>query len=252
MNKFSIGVITAVVTASVMICVAIQHGAGARLRRQDEAIRQRAEQLTELSAENDRLSNLILQVKNSGTLSKEQLTDLLSLRNEVRQLRENGTVKARLQETNARLREVEAKAKRRLAEAQVAPNYWPKEQLAYAGYSDPESCMKSILTAMRDSDVSSWRQSCTTEAVAQLEKEWKEHGISEAGQEAEIKAMGDMLVAPSSGFRILDQKMSSPDEAVVNLSFDGEGAARKFVLRKVGDEWKVHDLLTAGQEQPTR
>ena len=243
MNKFSIALITVAVAASVTVCLAIQHGARTRLREQNEAMRQRAEQLTELSAENESLSNLILQVQNSGTLSKEQLTELLRLRSEVAQLRENGPVAAQLQETNARLRAIEAKAQKQLAEAQAAPNYWPKEQLAYAGYADPASCMKSMLTAMRDGDLGSWRQSCTPEAVAQLEKEWKAHGISGAAQEAEIKAMADMLIAPSSGFHILDQKMTSPDEAVVNLSFDGEGAERKFVLRRVGDEWKIHELL---------
>ncbi len=249
MNRISIALITVAVAASVTVCLAIQHGVGARLREQNDAMRQGAEQLTELSAQNESLSNLVLQVKNPEALSKEQLTELLRLRSEVAQLRVNGAVKAQLEQTNARLRAVEAKAQRQLAEAQAAPNYWPKEQLAYAGYADPASCIRSMLTAMRDHDLGSWRQSCTPEANADLEKEWKAHGISADREEAEIRAMADMLISPSSGFHILDQKMTSPNEAVVNLSFDGEGTARKFVLRKVGEEWKLHDMLVAGQER---
>jgi hypothetical protein len=175
---------------------------------------------------------------------------LLKLRNEAGQLRQSGIVKAQLQETNAQLRAVEAKAEKQLAEAQSAPNYWPKDQLAYAGYSDPESSMKSLLAAMNSGDVTSWRQSCTPEAIAQLESEWKKHGLSEAQQNAQLKAMADNLMSSASGFHILDQKMISPDEAIINLSFDGEGTTRKFVLRKVGTEWKFHDLILAGQPEP--
>jgi hypothetical protein len=173
------------------------------------------------------------------------------LRNEVGQLRQSGIVKAQLQETNAQLRAVEAKAEKQLTEAQSAPNYWPKDQLVYAGYSDPESAMKSLLAAMNSGDVSSWRQSCTPEAIAQLENEWQKHGLSEAQQQAELKGMADTMMSSASGFHILDQKTISPDETIINLSFDGEGTVRKFVLKKIGNEWKFHDLILANQPDPS-
>jgi hypothetical protein len=236
--------------ASATICLAIQRHSHARLNKQNERMSQQSGQLIQMSDENEHLSNLISRVKSSQTLSKEQLTELLRLRNEVGQLRESGTFKAQLQETNAQLRAVEAKAEKQLAEAQSAPNYWPKDQLAYAGYSDPESSMKSLLAAMNSGDLASWRQSCTPEAIAQLESEWQQHGLSETQQKAQIKAMADMLMSSASGFHILDQKMIFPDEAMINLSFDGEGTARKFVLKKIGNEWKFHDLILAGQPDP--
>jgi hypothetical protein len=100
---------------------------------------------------------------------------------------------------------------------------------------------------MNSGNLVSWRASCTPEAMAGLENEWKQHGLSPAQQEAEIKSMADMLISPSVGFHILDQQLTSPDRAVINLSFDGEGKARKFVLKKVGNEWKFHDLILDGQ-----
>jgi hypothetical protein len=251
MNKFRFGVVAAMAFASATICVAIQRHSHARLSQQNESMSQQSGQLMQMSAENERLSNLISRVKSSQTLSREQLTELLRLRNEVRQLRQSGIVKAQLQETNAQLRAVEAKAEKQLAEAQSAPNYWPKDQLVYAGYSDPESAMKSLLAAMNSGDLTSWRLSCTPEAIAQLENEWQKHGLSEAQQKAEIKAMADMMMSSASGFHILDQKTTSPDETIINLSFDGEGTARKFVLRKVGNEWKFHDLILANQPDPS-
>lgn len=250
MNKFRFGVVAAMALASATICLAIQRHSHARVSEQNERISQQSGQLMQISAENERLSNLISRVGSSQTLSKEQLAELLRLRNEVEQLRQSGTVKVQLQETNAQLRAIEAKAERQLAEAQSASNYWPKDQLAYAGYSDPESSMKSLLAAMNSGDLTEWRQSCTPEAVAQLESKWQKQGLSEAQQKEEIKAMADMLMSSASGFHILDQKITSPDETTINLSFDGEGTARKFVLRKVGNEWKFHALILAGQQEP--
>jgi hypothetical protein len=251
MNKFRVGVIAAIAFASATICLAIQRHSHARLSEQNESMSQQSGQLMQISAENERLSNLISRVKSSQILSKEDLTELLKLRNEVGQLRQSGIVKAQLQETNAQLRAVEAKAEKQLAEAQSAPNYWPKDQLVYSGYSDPESAMKSLLAAMNGGDLASWRQSCTPEAIAQLENEWQKHGLSDAQQKTELKGMADMLMSSASGFHILDQKTTSPDETVINLSFDAEGTARKFVLRKVGNEWKFHDLILASQPDPS-
>ncbi len=247
MNRFKIAIIGAIAAVSVTISVAIQHHAGIQLRERNEWLRQRAEELAQLSAENERLSRLVSRMNTSQPLSQEQLMELLRLRNEVGRLRRSGTEKVRLEATNAGLRAVESQAEQQLAEAQAAPNYWPKNQLSYAGYADPESALKSLLAAMNSGNMDSWRASCTPEAITNLEKEWKQHGLSPAQQEAEIKAMADMLISPSAGFHILDQQLTSPDQAVINLSFDGEGRTRKFVLKKVGNEWKFHDLILAGQ-----
>ncbi|HEY3864046.1 MAG TPA: hypothetical protein VGO59_19415 [Verrucomicrobiae bacterium] len=248
MNKFTIAAVLAIVTASAAISFAIQRQAGARMRGQTETMRQQSEQSAQLSAENGRLSNLMAGLKSSQRLSKEQLAGLLKLRDEIGRLRQNGKIKTQLQETNARLRAIAARSEKQLAEAQAEPNYWPKDQLAYAGYSDPESSMKSMLAAMNSGDVASWRQSCTPEAIAQLTREWQERGLTEAQQDAEVKLMAGMLMSSASGFHIIGEETAAPDEMTINLSFDGEGKARKFVLRKIGNEWKFHDLIMAGQE----
>ena len=110
--------------------------------------------------------------------------------------------------------------------------------------------MKSLLWAMKSSDLNSWQTSCTPEARAKMEKEWDKHGKSETERIAEMRAMADALLSGSSGFRILDQKSTTPDMAIINLSFVGEGQARKFVLKKIDNEWKFHDLIFAGQKEP--
>jgi hypothetical protein len=47
---------------------------------------------------------------------------------------------------------------------------------------------------------------------------------------------------PSIGFHILDKQVTSPDEVILNLSCDGEGKVRKFVMKRVGNEWKAADV----------
>jgi hypothetical protein len=249
MNKFKIAIVAIIVAASAAVSITIQHRAQIKLREQSESLRQQADEVAQVSAENERLSNLIGSVKSPRPLSREQLTELLRLRSEVGQLRNLATIRPKLQETNAQLRATEANIEKQLAEAQAAPNYWPKDQLTFAGYSNPESALKSMLAAMVSGDVSSWRQSCTPEALGELNKEWEAHGLSETQQEAEVERMAAMLVSSSAGFHILDEQMPSPDEAIVNLSFDGEGTARKFVLKQVGSEWKFRKLIFAGEPE---
>jgi hypothetical protein len=157
-----------------------------------------------------------------------------------------------LQANNARLKGIEAKAKQQLAEAQAAPNYWARDQLSFAGYADPESTMRSLLWFMHSGDVSAWRTVCTPEALAGMEAEWNRHRKTEAQRVAEMKAMGLGLVSRSVGFHVVDRTMTSPTEAVVNLSFDGEGKTRKFVLHRIENEWKFHQMIFAGEEQRGR
>lgn len=250
MNKFKIGAISVVVVVSAIGTVAIQRRAAVHLRGQTELLQHQAEVAGRLSAENERLSNLVATVKSSNSLFREQLTELLNLRNEVGQLRRVKAEKPRLQADNAKLRARAEQTAKQLAEAQALPNYWPKDQLAYAGYGDPESALKSILAAMNNGDVSAWRTMLTPEALAEMQKEMAKHGLSEAQEEAQMKAIAATLVSPSAGFHILDETMPTPDQAVINLSFDGEGVARKFVLKQVQNQWMFQDLLVAGQQLP--
>jgi hypothetical protein len=248
MTKFKLGFVGVIVIAGIAVSLAIQHHANTHALQRDESLRAQAEVVAKLSEENQRLSNLVEQTKNVRPLSQDQLRELLRLRGQIGQLRQTGVEKSQLAAKNARLKAAAEESKKQMAEDQAAPNYWPKDQLTFAGYADPESAMKSMLWAMKTGDVNSWRASCTPEAVAKLEKEWDKHGKSETERAAEMKAMGDAFMSSAAGFRILDQEMPSPDEARINLSFAVEGKARKFVLRRIGNEWKFHDMIFAGQE----
>src|SRR5438309_2064300 len=80
MPELKTGIISAVVAASVATPLVMQHHAQVKLREENQSLRQQVEGLT---AENDRLSNLLTQASRSGSLPKEQLSELMKLRGEI-------------------------------------------------------------------------------------------------------------------------------------------------------------------------
>jgi RNA polymerase sigma factor (sigma-70 family) len=90
----------AVLIAGVAVPLLVQHQAQARLRDGDEALRQRAGQLSRLIAENERLAVLAA----NASLSTQQLNDLQKLRAEIGPLRQQANEVAQLQQENRRLR----------------------------------------------------------------------------------------------------------------------------------------------------
>src|SRR5439155_18842192 len=86
-TKLKTGVISAIVVASVVMPLVVQHQAQAILTGQHEALRQRASQLAGLQAEKERLANLVAQGKSSRAVPDEEFTEVLRLRGAVGRMR---------------------------------------------------------------------------------------------------------------------------------------------------------------------
>jgi RNA polymerase sigma factor (sigma-70 family) len=99
LTKIKLGLLSAVVVAGLTTPLVLQHQSQARLREENAGLRQQLEQMTHVSAENERLSNLVAQAERPQTLSSQQLSELLRLRGEVGGLRRQLT-----QATNAPVR----------------------------------------------------------------------------------------------------------------------------------------------------
>lgn len=95
-TKLKAGLISAIVVASVVAPLVVQHQAQARLHHQEEALRRQTDQLAKLQGENTGLSNLLTRAENSPTLPKEQSNEVLRLRGEV------GRLQAAVQELRGR------------------------------------------------------------------------------------------------------------------------------------------------------
>jgi hypothetical protein len=220
-----------------------------KLGEHAEASRHQAEQIAEWSAENERLSNEVARAKVAQSLTPEELSELLRLRGQVGRLRQSDMEEAQLQATNERLRAARAAWEKQVADARVAPSFWAKDQLAFAGYAEPEATLQSVLWAMNSGDVKSylagWASGDNVNVLLEGELRDKDETELAAGR----KSLAATL-APSIGFHILDKIAKSPDQVILNLSFDGEGKARKIVVQKIGNEWKLTDILRPGQDEP--
>jgi hypothetical protein len=246
MKKLGLASIGILLTAGIIVSLMIHRRAEAGLTERREAFARQAVQVEEMAAANARLSAIVA-AQPDAVSTPEAVGQLLRLRSEVGQLRKLSGEQARLRAVTQHVSTRESKAQHHLAEAQMAANYWPKEQLSFAGYADPESAMRSMLWMLHSGQMDSWQAICTPEAKAQLERQWEKRGLSQAARDAELKLMADFLMSRSSGFHIVEQKATAPEETVIQLSFDGEDRVRKFVLRKGGNEWKFHNLLLSGQ-----
>ena len=99
MTKLKIGLISALVVAGVATPLIIQRQTQVSLREENQALRQQTEetalQLSQLSAENLRLSNLISQAGGSGSSQNGSSNELLKLRAEVTRLRQEQRASSR-------------------------------------------------------------------------------------------------------------------------------------------------------------
>jgi len=236
MTRSSLAVISAIVVAGGVICRNIQHQADARLRETSGTSHELAGQLAQLQEDNLRLSNQIAQRKPVASLPGDQFRELLRLRGEVGRLRGDRSETDQLRATNRRLMAT-------LAGSERAPTNqvrWANDQLAFAGCADPESAMVSTLWAFSSSDPKSNLALLTTSEKARLEEAGKSEEVA-----AQYRKIGEMLYPPTTtGISLVGKTLNSPDEAVVDLYYEGESKTRKFVLRRVAGEWKLHYLVS--------
>ena len=88
MKTIKLGIIGAVLAAALATPLLVHHRAEIRWRAQQQTWLQQVALLDQWSTENERLSNMVAQVKSSQSLSDAQLTDLMKLRNEFGQLQQ--------------------------------------------------------------------------------------------------------------------------------------------------------------------
>lgn len=254
MTTVKLSLISAIIVASIATPWLIQHRAEGSLQQKDESIRAQAGRLAQLTGENNDLSNRLAQAKAPPGLSQEEFSELLRLRGEVGQLRQTLAEMEKLRAANQKLLAAKSGKKTSndpaLANGRNGVEFWAKDQLAFAGYGSPEAALKSTFWAMNGGDMKAMLASMTPEARALLEKEREKDGKSEADMEAEFKGMAESLTSTPSGFRVLGQEAKSSDEVIVTIYAEGQTRARNFVLNKVGNEWKVHDVLLTEQEAP--
>jgi hypothetical protein len=226
------------VVASAMVTMEIERRWALEENGMSADLQKQATQLAEASAKSARLSNVVTKMAAPSSLTPEQFRELIRLRNEVGQLHKLSEEASALEATNVVLRD-RAMSEQTLAAAKALPNYWPKTQLAFAGFADPESAVKSLLTAMRDNDLKALTNCFDPAAGPNLAAAMERGDVDHATKEAMITGAMSEFLAGCEGFHVDNDSMTGPGEATITLSMDGEGRMQTFVLRKFGDEWKL-------------
>jgi hypothetical protein len=244
--RFSSLVLLIAVAASVTTPLLIWRRSAAALLQQNAQIRSQAELAAQLASACEQLSNQVFQASAPNALKAAQLSELRKLRSEIGHLR---AARAEADQLRAANRQLTASGNTASTSPPFdptgIPNYWPKDQLGFYGYSSPEASLKTMLWAMKNGDLQAWLACLAPNIQDTVQKEWAKESQSTGGVAGLSKQMSDLL-GPCSGFHIISQQEVSPDKVTMDLSFDGEGAHRPIALTRIGNDWKIDAIEMAG------
>jgi len=237
MTKVQACVVGAIHIACVAIPVAVQHQSSNQLREDNQALRQ---QVAQLAAENERLSNLVAQANSSRTLANEQPGEILRLRGEVGVLRQQMNEAERLLGENRQLRAGLTNSQNAQATEPSTPSSAPvpKESWAFAGYATPEAAVQTMVWAWSNRDGETLLASSTPEGRKKFEKDFEGKPASEA------LAAFPIDLSKASYYQLYNKKEVSDDEVTFTVAFDLPfhiGYSQIVTMKKVGSEWKADD-----------
>jgi RNA polymerase sigma factor (sigma-70 family) len=88
LTKLKIALAGAIAIAAVAVPIVVQHQSLDKLREKNQGLQEQAAQLAALQADNERLSNLVVQISAQPPASEEQAREMARLRNAVGKLRD--------------------------------------------------------------------------------------------------------------------------------------------------------------------
>jgi hypothetical protein len=243
--QFTIAV--ALLAAAIALPFLLYSHARREQSEREEIVLRQTQQLAELSAENEQLSNRVAQAGPSA-LPDEQRRELLKLRGGIGQLRQAANEIQQLRAANQGLSSSNSSAP---AAENASPRpdpktvlaYWPKDQLTPAGYADPQSALRTFLSAINRGDLEALLASVSVPADAKAEVE--ELIKTEAGQ-ANGRKLAETF-APYTAFYVTGQRMPSETHAILDVYFEGDGKTRKVALERIGQDWKFKTMGRPGQ-----
>jgi hypothetical protein len=234
--KLIIGLV--VVSGAAIFC-AIQHQAGLRLREENASLRQQLAKLTQLQADNERLSNLADQAQNP--LTSKQFLELMALRGEVGRLRQQTNMLQRLREQNQQLRTTLAStihpqylSATNLAAKPPPLAVYPKASWAFAGYATPEAAFQSLNWAAAHGDLNAMLDGSTSNMQQEFAKDFGNKSESDSA---------DFLknhVNKNTEVSILKEDIRSDNEVVLVVlgDADDDNTPANLVFQKIDGRWK--------------
>ena len=242
MTKLKAGIVSAIVVAGVSTSLLIQHQAQIKLREENQSLRLQVDQLNQLIAENERLSNLVARANISQSLSKNQFSELLRLRGELGVLRNRNRELERLRDENRRLRSAQGSSQEpQVAESppEVPPqDIFPKESWAFAGFATPEAALQSFHWATIKGDIKTLA-ACHSSPEDQIRTGKDMEKMFEGKSDSEIATFVNNRMGDITAYRIIERTNSPDGQVGLAYYYDGRKIVRAITFEKVGSEWKI-------------
>ncbi|HEX4645965.1 MAG TPA: hypothetical protein VH598_10180 [Verrucomicrobiae bacterium] len=242
MKKLAPAAFCFLVIIGVAVSLWEQHQYRSRLRESDQLLRQYVARLDQLTAENERMSNLLARIKGPDSLTGDQQSELLKLRSKVNEL-------LRQQRENEKMRSVPPDRETKPAATATVPPATsetqgiPKESWAFVGYQTPQNALQSVMWAMNAGDLRTFLASLAPEAQDAVTARF------EGKSDNEIAALLKEEVSHIGALRLDRMRQSSETEASFEVSStetdNGKVKTRDAAVlnfRNIGGAWKLTDF----------
>jgi hypothetical protein len=235
MNKLK-----AILLASVLVTIAgtplfLQYQSNKSLRTQNEALLPQISKLSELEAENERLSKRAVSTA-SNTLSSEQKRELARLRGEVTRLRIETNQAGPMRQEIDSLRSTRTEPAKTPSPNAAQQDNFPRETWAFVGYGSPETAIQSLSWASLNGDVDTFFKSMSPEEQARIRQQW--HGKGDAD-------LRDFLInywGQTKAVRIEERQAISDHEAMLSVFIErekGRSQRMQMKIQRIGNEWRI-------------
>jgi len=226
------GVLAVALLAGISSVLFWERGESARLGRQNESLRAEKKEADRLAAENRELPKFRAATTTPG--SRDDIAELLRLRNEVHQVRAQKQDVDRLRAENQRLADDLQSGKITPRKLSDLDGYVGRESWANAGLATPEASVQTFVWSLSTSNIEQFLHCVTPEVARQFERERRE----EPGRFYE-NFSGLNLFRNVTGFRVAERKTLAEDKVQIGIQVVANGHVLPLPVRRVGDEWKL-------------
>jgi hypothetical protein len=228
MSKLKVSAVSALVVASAATPLVLQHQTVARLREENGALQEQVQQVNNLRGENEKLAGQLSNARQSQSLSKAQLSELLRLRGEVGPLRRDS-------QDLARLRAKQLVEQAAAAPVQPAPlrDFVPAAGWANVGAAEPEAAIQTFFWAGKHSE---------TNLVGNLLRWQRDSAIPASDELDQMFAQGliggaTRFAGSLQGFRVTSQQDERDNEVSMGVELtDQDGKTTAHTLRLVRED----------------
>jgi hypothetical protein len=174
---------------------------------------------------------------------RKQRNEVLSLRNEVTQLRSASKSNLVLLAENQRLKQEKNQFLSANAAAhQSGPKFagqdhFGRDAWTFAGYASPEDALVSAIWAMKEGNPATYMESLSPQEQQRMSEIWKNKN------EQEIASKHQSDVSEITGVRIMERKPGNAGEVLLSVYLEGKNQMHTIVMNQNGNEWKFGGFL---------